>query len=162
MSRYAWSMDWVRKDADPQKCGEEYEKLERQLGGVVTPTDLLEWAESHPRSHIYRLFEWDDEEAARQHRLQQASSIILDIREYKVRGGKVRPVRRNYKLKSRGGYVNRTVIETEVDAAEEMLFSAYKALGSWLDRFAVVEQEADTQFRAVRRAHIELGKLVEG
>jgi hypothetical protein len=162
MSRYAWSMEWVRKDADPQKCGEEYEKLEHQLGGVVTPADLLAWAEAHPRSHIYRLFEWDDEEAANKHRLQQASSIILDIREYKVRGGKVKPVRRNYKLKSRGGYVNRTVIETEVAAAEEMLFSAYKALGSWLDRFAVVEDEASAQFRAVRKAHLEIEKLVGG
>lgn len=155
-------MEWIHKDADPQKCGEEYEKLERQLGGVVTPADLLAWAESHPRSHIYRLFEWDNDAAAEKHRLQQASSIILDIREYKVRGGKVKPVRRNYKLKSRGGYVNRTVIETEVDAAEEVLFSAYRALGSWLDRFAVVEEEASAQFRAVRKAHAELGKLVEG
>lgn len=162
MSRYAWSAEWIRKDADPQKCGEEYEKLEHQLGGVVTPAELLAWAEAHPRSHIYRLFEWDDEEAANKHRLQQASSIILDIREYKVRGGKVRPVRRNYKLKSRGGYVNRTVIETEVDAAEEVLFGAYKALGSWLDRFAVVEEEARAQFRAVRKAHTEMEKLVSG
>lgn len=162
MSRYGWNMEWIHRDADPQKCGEEYEKLERQLGGVVTPSDLLDWAEAHPRSHIYRLFEWDNDEAANQHRLRQASSIILDIREYKIRGGKVTPVRRNYKLKSRGGYVNRTVIETEVDAAEEMLFGAYKALGSWLDRFAVVEQEASAQFRAVRKAHKEMEKLVDG
>lgn len=161
MSKYAWSREWLHTQADAQKVGEEYEKLEKQLGGVVTPADLLAWAEDHPRSETYKLFDWDDASAARKQRMQTASNIILDIRQYKVQGGKVRPVRRNYNLRSRGGYVNRTVVETEIDAAEEMITRAHQSLGTWLERFAIVEEEAAAEFRMVRKAYKDMGKLVK-
>lgn len=70
-------------NADAQKVGEELEEVERQ--GTLEASHILEYAERHKDSELYKCFEWDDSEASRKYRLQQARNIIcsisLEIRE---------------------------------------------------------------------------------
>lgn len=55
--------------------------------GSITPLSLVEWAEDHPDSALYRRFDWDDGLAAAKWRLAQARNILhvyvkMDIPEH--------------------------------------------------------------------------------
>ena len=80
MKRYSWK---YMINANAQKVGEELEEIER--AGSINPEHLIEYAERHKDSELYKCFEWDDNEAARKYRLKQAitiiSSISLEIKE---------------------------------------------------------------------------------
>lgn len=80
MKKYKWI---YTINADAQKVGEELEQIER--GGSINPTHLIEYAQRHKDSELYKCFEWDDSEAARKYRLRQAgviiSSISVEVRE---------------------------------------------------------------------------------
>lgn len=64
-------------NADAQKVGEELEEVERQ--GTLEAHHILEYAERHKDSELYKCFDWDDTEAARRWRLNQARQIIYSI-----------------------------------------------------------------------------------
>ena len=75
MKKYSWKNSAF--DVDVQKVGEELEEVERQ--GEMTAEHVLEYAERHKDSELYKCFEWDDKEASRKYRLVQASQIICSI-----------------------------------------------------------------------------------
>jgi hypothetical protein len=64
-----------RLKADPQIIGEHLETLREHHGGAL-PTEAVVEDAQHDNSPLHALFEWDDTEAARQHRLSQARTII--------------------------------------------------------------------------------------
>lgn len=66
------------KNVNAQDVGDELERL-RAEKGVLTPADVLE-AASDKDSPMHNAFEWDDTEAARRFRLQQARKLIVSIR----------------------------------------------------------------------------------
>ena len=66
------------KNLDPQEAGEVLEKI-RHDKGILIPVDVLEEAKS-PESPLHPAFEWDDTEAAKQHRINQARRLITSIR----------------------------------------------------------------------------------
>lgn len=74
MKRYSWK---YIINADAQKVGEELEEIER--AGSINPEHLIEYAQRHTDSELYKCFEWDNNEAARKYRLKQASQIICSI-----------------------------------------------------------------------------------
>jgi len=53
----------------------ELQKLAMTGGGVLTPEAVVE-AARHRSSVLHEAFEWDDKEAAKEHRLGQARSLI--------------------------------------------------------------------------------------
>lgn len=48
-------------------------------GGNLTAESVLEWAEAHRNSKLHGLFTWDDTEAARRWRLEEARSIVMSV-----------------------------------------------------------------------------------
>lgn len=66
------------KNCDPQAVGEELERIRRDTGSI-TPEKVIEEAASD-ESPLHHAFEWDDTEAARQHRLSQARRLVTSIR----------------------------------------------------------------------------------
>lgn len=54
---------------------EELEQIRSEHGGILYPTDVVEYAQD-PGTELHRRFEWDDTKAAHQHRLWQARHII--------------------------------------------------------------------------------------
>lgn len=83
MVKYVFAPDKVlaikkAKDADPQKIGEALEKISQEAEGHLTPSAILKAAENR-RHFLHQYFEWDDTEAARQWRLEQARSLVQCI-----------------------------------------------------------------------------------
>ena len=62
---------------DAQKVGEELEIVER--GGNISPEHIIEYAERHKDSELYKCFEWDNDEASKKYRLHQARTVICSI-----------------------------------------------------------------------------------
>jgi hypothetical protein len=54
---------------------EELDFIRNQHGGLLKPTDVLEYARND-QTALHKFFEWDDTEAAAKYRLQQARAII--------------------------------------------------------------------------------------
>lgn len=44
--------------------------------GSLNPAFVLQWAQEHPESELYKSFEWDDVKAAHEYRLDQARRLI--------------------------------------------------------------------------------------
>lgn len=74
MTIYSWK---YVLPGDPQKVGNELEEIESL--GEITPERVLGYAERHKNSELHKCFEWDDSEASRKFRLQQASTILCSI-----------------------------------------------------------------------------------
>lgn len=75
MKIFSWKT--VGFSADAQLVGEELEQIERD--SKISSKNVLEYAERHKDSELYKCFEWDDTEAARKFRLKQASDILTSI-----------------------------------------------------------------------------------
>ena len=75
MKIFSWSA--TRYEADAQLVGEELEQIERDR--TITPEHIVEYAERHKDSELYKCFEWDDKEASKKWRLQQARWILCSI-----------------------------------------------------------------------------------
>ena len=78
MSAYTYTFAGGFKQEYAQTVGELCEKLEASDGGL-TPQTLLD-ASRDESSPTHALFEWDDTKAAEKWRLEQASSLIRNIR----------------------------------------------------------------------------------
>lgn len=77
---------------DPNEAHKAVVKVAKKNGGNVEPQLLVDAA--RPKNHVlHPEFEWDDTEAARQHRLSQARGILrhLVIEDYDIPSN--RPVR---------------------------------------------------------------------
>lgn len=75
---YEWVARYAHKGVDPTKVATELERLRKKRGGEYTPEDVVEAARSK-RSSMHKLFEWDDTEAARQHRVTQAGTLLRSL-----------------------------------------------------------------------------------
>lgn len=76
MKIFSWGAS--RYGADAQLVGEELELIERN--SIITPEHVVEYAQRHKDSELYKCFEWDDTEAAKRWRLNQARLIITSIK----------------------------------------------------------------------------------
>jgi hypothetical protein len=63
---------------DPKIVGAHIDMLRQQQHGELTPEDVLKDA-ANPNSPLHTFFEWNDTEAARQHRLHQARGLIRAV-----------------------------------------------------------------------------------
>jgi hypothetical protein len=64
------------KGVDPEAAGKELAKIGKRT--ALTPAAVVEAAEPES-SPIHNAFEWDDEKAAHEHRLQQARGLIRAV-----------------------------------------------------------------------------------
>jgi hypothetical protein len=61
--------------ANAQEVGEELERIRVRSGGKLRTEDVVKEARSD-NSPLHKMFLWDDEKAAHEHRLQQARQLI--------------------------------------------------------------------------------------
>jgi hypothetical protein len=64
---------------DPNVAGAALDEIRRAAGGRLLPADVVE-AARHPDHPLHRCFNWDDTEAARRWREQQAGRLICRLR----------------------------------------------------------------------------------
>lgn len=72
-SQVQWKIEGIFR-ADAERCWEEIQ----MLGDGVTPEKVVEIAASED-SELHKCFEWDDTQAARKYRLDQARQVIRNI-----------------------------------------------------------------------------------
>lgn len=64
-----WSMKLFKADAG--KVYADLEKIKEK-----TPQNIVDYAQSHPRSELYKCFTWDDTKAANEWRKQEARQVV--------------------------------------------------------------------------------------
>ena len=72
-SQVQWKIEGIFR-ADAERCWEEIQGL----GDGVTPEKVVEIAASED-SELHKCFEWDDTQAARMYRIDQARKVIRNI-----------------------------------------------------------------------------------
>lgn len=77
MRQYRWKMDSFAKGIDPNEAIAELSRIEN-VYGAITPDNILTASEDFT-ALFHALFQWDDGQAAKQYRLQQARNIVNNI-----------------------------------------------------------------------------------
>ena len=76
-SEIKWK-DGSRFKLAPGKAHAVIERVRKRGNGNITPDAVVEEAKK-PRSHLHPEFEWDDEIAAHEHRMERARTLIRSI-----------------------------------------------------------------------------------
>jgi|WetSurMetagenome_2_1015567.scaffolds.fasta_scaffold206546_1 hypothetical protein len=77
--RYTWRAASRFTKLDPQSVGEELERIRASHGVHVTAEQIVE-AAGDPLNPLHEAFPWDDAQAAHEHRLEVARSLLRSVR----------------------------------------------------------------------------------
>lgn len=112
-------MSIVQQEINKQQVQQELQRIANQHHGTLEPAQVVDSAAA-PQSPLHHYFEWDDTEAARQHRLNQARYLIRSVKIHFVTDeqeiGRVRAwhARRNVGLGG-AGYVSESEVRQDPD-----------------------------------------------
>lgn len=135
---YEWKIG-SRLNVDAQAVGERLKKIEARAG-ELTP-DLVVKDARKPASPLHGAFEWDDSEAAKQYRLQQAGQILRSI-VVSIPGadGEPKVVRAFVNITDGAGYEDVNVVLRTADKRALLLARAKKELEEWRRRYEDFEE----------------------
>jgi hypothetical protein len=143
-SAYSWKPN-SQIPVDAEKAGQHIELLQQRRGGQVTPKDILEDARSN-KSPLHDAFEWSDDKAAEQFRMQQARHILQSIIiEVKIKHGKpATPMRAFVNVTKRGEstYVGLQTAMSDKELRAQVIDRAWSELVSWRDRYQEYQELA--------------------
>ena len=131
-------IEWKTKGifkANAEAVAMELESLE----GECTPEEIVNKAKDE-RTELHKCFEWNDTEAARKWRLQQARLICCNLIYVEPRKPDVAPVRVLYKAESGNGYQQSKLIVRNQDSYQELLKRAMAELHSFKIRYACIHE----------------------
>lgn len=116
----------------------ELAKIAQRNGGILLPERVVEFA-SDPETALHGQFEWDDTEAARKYRIEQARAVIrLSVI---VVGDAPEPVRAYVSLSSdreHGGYRRMVDVLSRDDLAAQLLADAMAEIRSVLRKYETI------------------------
>lgn len=131
--KISFKMENLYKDVDPYKV---YNELQG-LGENVKPVDIVE-AASDENSELHKCFEWDDSEAARKYRLQQARNLVMNLviveSEHKEEPQQIRVMYTSNK----GGYKQTKLIVQQKDEYEALLERAKAELKAFKKKYSML------------------------
>lgn len=136
---YKWKPG-ARVKINAKVAGAELERLRTQRNGRLTPADVLEAAKAKS-SPLHKAFEWDDTEAARKFRLEQASYLIRSIEVVVIatKGKAQQPttVRAfvNVRRDQDRSYTSIGHAMSDKDLREQVVAQAWKELQDWRNRY---------------------------
>ena len=81
-----------RHKIDPEKAYAETERIKAKNGGVLTAGMVVEKARAK-RNPLHKQFEWDNDIAAEEHRLEQARTMLRSIQVVYAEAPQVAPQR---------------------------------------------------------------------
>ena len=126
---------------DPQKAGEEIIKLSEKNEGSVRPADVVKAARPK-RSPLHPAFEWDDKEAAKKHREDQARHLlrsIVVVHEEADEEHEEVTVRAFIHSQSESAYLTIYKVMQDDQLRSEVLARAWKELEDWRRRYENLE-----------------------
>lgn len=125
------------------RIAKELDRIRRKGAGIVTAEAVVEYARD-PKTALHSQFTWDDTEAARRWRLEQAGRIIrLQVR---VVSEDVAPMRALVSLssdrKAGGGYREIAAVLNDPEMAKELLSDALSEFNSMRRKYGKLKQLA--------------------
>lgn len=140
MQMYSWR-EGSHISADPHVIGRALETLairQRRPFHGLTPEDVVQEA-ANAESPLHELFEWDDAEAAAEHRRSQARSILNGLRVTVISNGEPRTVVGYVNVKPRDDhppmYIKSTFAARHEKLRAQMLNDARTGLNGWMKRY---------------------------
>lgn len=76
-SNYQWKIPSLAKDISVNDAVEEFKRIETKYG-ALTPENIVDAARPESAT-LHSAFEWDNNKAAQQYRLQQARNVINNV-----------------------------------------------------------------------------------
>ena len=133
----------------------ELDRIAEANGGILIPEDVVESARN-PKSILHGEFDWDNNKAAEQWRLQQARQLIrLSV----ITIGDVK-TRRFFSLKVHRqsedhGYRSTLVILADEELKHQLVSDALADMNRFQTKYAAI-QELVTVFEAMQKAQVKL------
>ena len=142
MAIYAYRSGHSVSQLDPQAVGDELERIRAEKGSLK-PEFVVEAAQEDGNP-LHDGFDWDNEKAAHQHRLQQARRMIVAVR---IIDGPVQidcPAFVSIRSAEVGrSYVPTVAALTDAELRARVLMEARQAIESLRRRYAAFESVAD-------------------
>jgi len=142
--QYAWRDGARNRGLEIDAVAPVLEKIERKHG-VLTPDLVLREAQKK-KSPLRKWFEWDDTEAARQYRLEQARELIRSVVVTFVGGGTAEPVSVRAYVHMGGTdseYLDTVAVLSGADSRAVLLERARKELDAFRRKYEVLEELAE-------------------
>jgi hypothetical protein len=138
-------------DSNSDKVLAELEKIRKADGGLLKPESVVAFAEN-PKTALHSRFEWDNDEAAHQHRLWQARHLIRVF--VTVLPGTDTPTETFVSLapdrNPDGGYRAIAEVMRDGDLRGKLLAQAMAEAESWAERYRHLDELAGV-FAAIER-----------
>lgn len=128
------------KGADPQVIGEALMAISVEGGGHLSPAAVV--GAARDRAHaLHRHFEWRDQIAAEQYRLDQARTLIRVIRVIDDQGEDPTPGIAFLSVKANGGhnYYTKSAVAASVQLQALVLQQAERDLHAWEKRYSEIQ-----------------------
>lgn len=158
MARKIWSAapgsPFTTKDA--RIIGPALEDIAARRGGRMTPRDVVQEATT-PRHPLHDFFEWNDQEAGEQYRIQQARQMIAHVRVRVVddKGGR-KPFKAFFSVHDGENigrvYVAIERVQAEAVLREQIIAQALAELQGWTARY--------NQYAQLGKLRVEIERLV--
>lgn len=132
--RYAWGFKGLGGDVDAQLVGEFIEGLEEKFNEHLTTEEILS-AARNTRSPIYRLFTWNENDAAEKQRRREAKRLMKNL-VMATKSGK--PTRRpafafvRHSKHDRHVYINMRSALGRPDMREQVIQRRLRPLQHWI------------------------------
>jgi hypothetical protein len=125
------------------RIAKELDRIRRKGGGVVTAEAVVEYAKD-PKTALHSQFTWDDSEAAKRWRLEQAGRIIrLQVRVVSEGTAATRVlVSLSSDRKAGGGYRDISAVLNDPDMAKELLADALSEFNAMRRKYGTIKQLA--------------------
>jgi hypothetical protein len=152
---YKWKQGArVPASVDAQKAGEELERIRVKHNGRLEPEWVVHNAKS-PRNPLHDLFEWDDNVAAQNFRVDQARSVIRSVEVVVEEAPQMRPTRAFVSVVQERdrSYTSVQHAMSDDDLRNQLLAQAYTELEAWQKRYAELIELADL-FAAIDQARV--------
>lgn len=140
----------------------ELQKLAVSHGGILRPEIVVEAA--RPKSSpIHKYFMWNDNEAARRYRLQQARGLIGAVVRYVQLNSDKRPIRVFVSLgpdrRAGGGYRDTVAVFSNRDMRDQMLQDALEDLRRFEMKYSSLKELTDV-FVASKKVRTRLLEIM--
>ena len=161
--RYEWAEGFYSKGIDADAFGTLFEQLAITAGGGGVQPEMVMKAAEEVSSPIHSYFTWDDGQAAREWRINQARALCGGLRKIRVvvesSPDQRKSIRAIVNLDDGRGYHPIQEVLSDSSKRVRLLDLAKKDLRAAKNKLVELQSEAKAAIAAVELAHNEISKL---
>jgi len=138
--------------------GQELDKIRASNNGIAAPRKVLETARN-TNSPLHRYFEWNDNTAAEQWRLEQARNLVQSVEVICGDKSDAKPIRAYVSVEKNGkrGYMEITDVMTDVGLRKQLLSQALSDAESYEAKYKALT-ELQPVFKAIGKVKLKTKK----